>query len=943
MTIRHLIALLLVTLLAACGGGQANTDVSAGAATRIEIAPNALLLTATGQKKLLAAKVFDAAGNTVQTQVEWTSSHPENIAVDASGAVTAISDGGSSQIIARIGTVQSPPLLAVHTQLPAGAVLLTDANIIGESEETTPGAVANIGNTYQVQLTGVPEPEVGSLLINTEGKVVGGRVQAVQTTNGVHRVTLALVPAREMFPQLNINEVIDLNQAEVAIPTEIQAQYDVQREGNTFTFTPKPGQMSLTASLVQKQPMASSVVTSSSARTSRTAAATAPVAGGDFKLGPFVCKPALDGAAGAGSQIIALTIPPLFVITLNPKLDVLSTLANGLERFVVHAEPTASFEWGLKTLAAFEGKVTCDAELFTIRVPAGGPLALVIGGQIPIGVGVEVGGKITVASMTSTLKGVVKTTVDVGLACPGGTNCSVVKTFGPLTFSGVPTFDVPSLNDFRFEPTASAYTFVKASIGNPFLTSLRFDAFKVKAGAALKGNFAPQRVQTGDAQYSSDYKLVSELKAGADTGFTGLAGFLGLNAFAETVLEISADLGTTPIGTVSADVAQFSAGDTFNVAVKLDPKMTGFVPLVGPYNVDRIVLVRQDATGATGEVASVIARDGQTDFNFSLKATASGRTDEFFAFVVTRLLPTDVFSLELGRATTTTVNNLRQTVNIPAQLTGPTPFTVIVETQTADGVFVPVPGATVSIDNVSGFGLCGSVDRPNALTNADGVAAFTATPTASCLQLSFFVSAGVSPTLNMVVQHVTPAIVFPVFDGDLVIGYAGAVALAGHLEEVTGSLFISSVQEFEPFTSISLPNLKKVGGRLDVGGRGALTSVQLPALLSVGNEFVVSGFADMPSVLTLFHAPLLKQVARAIRIRNNPLLTTVVIGPVKVGLNFDILNNGFPNFSGFSPGIEVGNDLQISGNTGFSDQTARDFANLVTVTGLTGVSRNTGP
>ncbi len=172
----------LVWVLVACGGGGSVVGDAPSAPTRIEIAPNALLLTATGQKKSLAAKVFDAAGNIVQAPVEWTSSHPETIAVDASGVVTAIGDG-SSQIIARIGTVQSPPLLAVHTQLPAEAVLLTDANIVGEPGETTPGAVANIGNTYQVQLTGLPAPEVGSLLINTEGKVVGGRVNMSEAAN----------------------------------------------------------------------------------------------------------------------------------------------------------------------------------------------------------------------------------------------------------------------------------------------------------------------------------------------------------------------------------------------------------------------------------------------------------------------------------------------------------------------------------------------------------------------------------------------------------------------------------------------------------------------------------------------------------------------------------------------------------------------------------------
>jgi hypothetical protein len=512
---------------------------------------------------------------------------------------------------------------------------------VGEPEETTPGAVASVGNTYQVQLTGMPAPALGSLLINTEGKVVAGRVQAVQTTDGIHRVTLVLVSAREMFPQLNLNEVIDLNRAEVVIPAAIQAQYDIRREGNTFTFTPKPGQISLSASALLK-PLAKS--------SGRETAQASLAEIGEAKLGPFTCKGVIDGAAGAGSLPIALTLPPAFTVALNERLDIVSTPANGLERFVLHSEPSVSIEAGLKALLAFEGKVTCEGELFVIKIPIGGPIALVIGGQLPVGVGVELGGKITVANMGFTIKGTAKTTGDVGLARPGGTCCAIVHEFAPLDISAAPTTDLPAFSDLRVEPTLSAYAFIKASIGNPFLRSLRFDAFKVKAGMAFKGNFAPQLVQLADAAYQSDYKLVSELKAGADTGFTGLAGLLGLNAFAETLLEVSLDIANSPVGTLSADKAQYNVGEAMSFKAKFDSDKINFL---GLYNVQRVVLLKNGI-----EVGSLTPNPGQTEFDFNLVATSNSSADEFSAFVVTSLLPSELFSLEVGQAQAQTAPQL---------------------------------------------------------------------------------------------------------------------------------------------------------------------------------------------------------------------------------------------------------------------------------------------
>lgn len=933
-------ALLAAALLAlaGCGGGGQETapEVAQAPPARIEIAPSTVLLTAPGARKSLSARVFDAAGNALTTPVEWTSSRPAQVTVDAAGVVTAAGTGGSSQVTARIGTLASPPLLVVHTTVPAGTVLVNDANISGDPVETNPDAPPGVGNTYVVRLVDVAAPKVGDLLMNTEGKVVAGRVISVVTVNGVHTVTLGLPPAREMFPNLAIDEVIDLNKAEIAFPAEVQDRFDIKREGNTFTFTPKPGKFDLASAA----PGSRSQAQASGRERPLAVLATR-------SLGPFECNGVVDGAAGAGSLPLAITVPPAFTIAVNPRLDVVSTPANGLERVVLRTEPTFSADWGLKALFAFEGKITCEAKLFEIKIPIGGPLALIIGGQFPVGVGVEVGGKLTALSMGITWKASAKTTVDVGLACPGGTNCELVKTFGPLETSVVPTYDVPLLTDLRLEPSVSTYAFVEAAIGNPFLKSLRFKAFKAKAGAALKGNFASQAIQVADPLYSSDYKLVSELKAGADTGFIGFAGFLGLNAIAETVLEVSADLGNSPTGTVTADVAEFNLDDTVNFTVKLDPRKADFIPLIGPYNVERIVLVRRDASLNATEVASVAATPGQTEFNIPFKSTslATGRTNEFFAFVVTKLLPTVLPPLEIGQATAPAVTpeNVRATVQFPTQLTGPTTLTVTTESQTTGGGSVPVANAEISLVNFSGGTTCATVDRVSSPTNASGIATFTVSPTARCLELFFFVETRVGGTV-VAFQQMTPAVVFPVFEGDLEVVFAKAISLAAHLQEITGSLVIKSVPPgTESFTSVSLPNLTRVGGRVEVSNA---VSVQLPVLESVGvGGLIVSSDALRGGLLlSSFEAPALRQTP-SIDIRDNPALRTLAIGPVRVDRNFNIFRNGFSSFDRFSSGIVVGRLLQIAFNTGFNNQTANDFVSRVTFLegGRGVVEQNTGP
>src|SRR5262245_16146429 len=90
-----LLALACVPAVASCGDdlkGSSTTIV------RIEIRPGSELLTPDRQTATLTAVAFDADGNEVPTAFTWTSSTPDQIAVDGDGNVSAREELGSAAI-----------------------------------------------------------------------------------------------------------------------------------------------------------------------------------------------------------------------------------------------------------------------------------------------------------------------------------------------------------------------------------------------------------------------------------------------------------------------------------------------------------------------------------------------------------------------------------------------------------------------------------------------------------------------------------------------------------------------------------------------------------------------------------------------------------------------------------------------------------------------------
>ncbi len=621
---------------------------SGGTVARVAIDQTGLMLTQAGDFRQLSAKAFDAQGNVLAAPITWTSGKPSVIVVDATGKATAAASNGASQIVAAVGGIQSAPLLALVTQTAPGAILLTDAQIIGEPFETTPNAPPSFTNTYQVRLSGVSPPAIGAILINTESKIVAGRVVAVDSTGNPIIVTLGLLTAREMFPSLDFNETIDMSNAAVNIPADIAAAYNITRVGNTFSFAPK-------ATAGKSSPLESTAL-----KANANATIGAPQAGatGTSALPPFTsCEVSITGAGGEGAPLpIALSAPPLFTVTVSPVLDVSFNLLSALlvKRFVITAEPAIRFEGGVSITAAFEGKIECKAVLFVYLVPAGGPIALILGGLVPFGVGFEAGGKITVATMGIGTKVDVQGKIKAGVVCPGGNPpCSFEGAMDNFTAKVTPTLDAPSLGDVRVEPSLSAFGYMEASIGNVFLKSLRFDFVKAKAAATLAGSFALKESQLADPLYASDYKLSLDVGAGAGGNLGDVLTLLGLPSVSAIELKRSTDIAKSPAGiatgAVTADKASFVSGDTINFTIKLDPATVDFFPGLGPYNVKKIQLVRK-VGGTVAVVASVNAAPAQTTFNLSYTAPDSGTAAQFSAFVVTSLLPLDLLALELGTA-----------------------------------------------------------------------------------------------------------------------------------------------------------------------------------------------------------------------------------------------------------------------------------------------------
>ncbi len=577
------LALLAALLAGACrdsvgpSGPSGPPQPQAGPAVRIEIAPSAVLLTAAGTTRQLVAVGYDADGNETEVDVTWSTSDASVAAIAADGTLTAANDAGSAQVVARAGTLASPPALVVVAQPVAGAVLVEDEQLVSGPVAVSPDDEYGVGWRYSVRLRGMGAPAPGTVLLAAGGAPIAGRVVDVAPAGSDIDVTLELMPLPELFERLVIDETIPLDADDAQLEASLVRDYSLAR--------------GLAGEIVLAPRTAGNWSTSAAAVTA---------AAGEFQLGPFTCE--TDGSAPE----IDLPKPE---IKLEQSLNVQIGYNDGLERLAVVGDIDASFGYRPVLKVALEGEVDCTATPLRIPIPITGFASWAFAAMVPIGVGLKLEAALTLAEVGFDVSAKAGASATLGVECPGGGAC------GPLTsFEKKPlehAFELIAPDEIgdqeHLELGVTGYALAKLAFGSPLLASAQLELLEGQAGIKQAVDLKWPHAQVEDEEYASSFELTSEitLEPGEDLqkGFDALGELLGVEI--DATLELADDLdplAESPKGTLTIEPAAVTAGDTTDVAtftVELDP-----VTYVGLESVDSVQIFwkkEDDAGGFTLE------------------------------------------------------------------------------------------------------------------------------------------------------------------------------------------------------------------------------------------------------------------------------------------------------------------------------------------------------
>lgn len=666
------LAAFTLALMSACGGGgsSAADEPASPVVARIELGPDALLLTPGEPTQALVARAFDADGKRVDATLTFVSSRPQEFTVAPDGRVRALVAVASAQVHAEVAGVRSNPVLVTAAEVGIGVQLLDDSQVLGLPVAVDPTA-RGVDIEVETVLSGlgaVPAP--GALLLGRQGLSIGGEVVSAQAEGPNVRVRLRMTDLRRLLPRARVNETIDLRNQPLTPSPEVAALYDFAKVGDEWVFTPKAGvggavPVPVVDAGAENRARAAGAGTGP-ARQGQMAAIGPVRKPSKFKLGPFECEVFVPQLP------VNLSNPAGFTIKFEPIYTVGYDENDALRKLELSA--TASFK--MKSALQFNvggvANLTCDAVLEDKLAKLPGWAGLIFSGQIKAGIGFEAEGAITLPSVGVESQFELTGQITAGIDCSSG-DCQTTGRFVPASKSGwriISPADV--LGNARSELFVFGYGFATLKAGATLVEQARIEVLSVRGGVKAEINLAPETTQMlapvlpGFSDYRSDYKLslLAEIAAGSNNnGATDLRTLLQrLGFFKATLLkwQIATPLGTSPKATVSVDKVGVRNGDSVNFTVRMDPAAAYLnIPFVGieatrTYNVDRIRIVRAGPNESTRTVATVTAVPDQLDF--ALNWVAEGVVDvdqgQFSAFVDTAIpLP---FGLELGPAVLST-------------------------------------------------------------------------------------------------------------------------------------------------------------------------------------------------------------------------------------------------------------------------------------------------
>jgi hypothetical protein len=659
---------------------------SSNPAVRLEIHPSAFILTGAGDVEQLSVRAYDANGAMTNAPVTWSTSAPGAIGISASGIATAATSSGSAQIVAHSGTVSSAPALGVVMRPPEGAILIGDANVVTTAVFANPfmmnsPAVPSItpvdpsapygpGWRYVVRLTGVT-PEIGKLLLSTGEAPVAGRIVSFVSAGSDFDVTVELVPIDAVFASLSINETIPMN--------------DITRSSAASQSHGFSAFRGLETTLSSRRPLfVESTI--------------------EFDIGPFECK-------------ITSTLPPVvpqlqsYSFHIDPDLSFTIDYqpGSGLRRLLVNGGIDAGLTVTPVIPLEVEQKAECSAQLATVHIPIGGPLALFVGGEVPVGVGFELVGKTTGANIGVDVGVTLGATASIGVDCTAG--CTPVGDIGG-SWNGFVKPVLPSLTaSGRMELSGEANAWAKLKLGNPFFESLQLGVLDAKLGVVQKFDLTTPETQVGDTTYASSARLTLEGEAKTTPSIQIIGDLLSI-PLGERKVDFSTALASTPrVTSFTISPGAVDVGDTATFTVRLDS-----VSYLGAYSVDSVALYRKKSTGSTFTLEAVAngcdgiaASSGQTEFicRAALPSSWIG-TQDVYAFVKARIFGVPIpVRLELSNNAKAQVTVTEDSVSLivaPASVilgSGETQsFTATVTGLTSQSVVWTATGGTIDAAGV---------------------------------------------------------------------------------------------------------------------------------------------------------------------------------------------------------------------------------------------------
>lgn len=237
----------------ACGGGDDGPTTPAGPSS-ITLSPTSAALDYIGQTRAFRASVRDAAGQSVDARVGWTSSDPAVFTVDASGTVTAVANGSgqleaSAQGVSATATVtvaQRPSVLLVASgggQEGVAGAALPDPIVVQVADQGGAGVSGVVVSFVPREGNGSVSPQ--SAVSDTDGRASaewtlgGGRYGSQSLRISIEQGAGTVVNARAVpetpIPDLAIEGSLRLSRSDPTSLETIDVSVQVANLGNAAT------------------------------------------------------------------------------------------------------------------------------------------------------------------------------------------------------------------------------------------------------------------------------------------------------------------------------------------------------------------------------------------------------------------------------------------------------------------------------------------------------------------------------------------------------------------------------------------------------------------------------------------------------------------------------------------------------------------------------------